>query len=87
MKSDDSVAVIHSKVSQKLGRLGSVDGGSQYGDIASEALQLVPDVRDQNPLQTARDRRRLRLELSRIPLTSDDKRRLKDVSAIDRPGL
>jgi hypothetical protein len=72
-----------------LGRLGSVDGGSQYGDIASEALQLVPDVRDQNPLQTARDRRRLRLELSRIqvPLTSDDKRRLKDVSAIDRPGL
>jgi hypothetical protein len=48
---------------------------------------LVPDIRDRNPLQTARDRQRLRHEIDRIPLTSDDKRRLKDVSAIDRPGL
>ena len=87
VKSDDPVAVIHSKVSLVLNRLGSVDGGKQYGDIAAEALQLVPDVRDQNPLQTARNRQRLRRALDRLPLTSDDKRQLQDVSAIDRPGL
>ena len=87
VKSDDPVAVIHSKVSQVLTRLGSVDGGKQYGDIAAEALQLVPNVRDQNAIQTDRDRKRLRHALNRLPLTSDDKRRLNDVSAIDRPGL
>ena len=87
LKSDDSVAVIHSKFSQLLGRLGAVDGGSQYGHMAAELLQLVPDVRDQQPLQTARDRGRLRREIARIQLAPEDKRRLKDVSAVDRPNL
>ena len=53
----------------------------------AEALQLVPDPRDQNPLPTDRSRQRLRLELERIQLTREDKCRLKDVSAIDKPGL
>jgi hypothetical protein len=87
LKPDDSVSVIHSKVTRALVRLGAVDGGSQFQSVAAEALQLVPDLTDRNPLQTARLRRGLRHQLGRTQLTREDQSRLQDVSAIDRPGL
>ena len=87
LKADDSVSIIHSKVTRALVRLGAVDGGSQFQSVAAEALQLVPDLTDRNPLQTARLRRGLRHQLGRTQLTREDQSRLQDVSVIDRPGL
>ena len=50
LKPEDSVSVIHSKITKALVRLGGVEGGSQYRAVAAEAFQLVPDPKDQNPL-------------------------------------
>ena len=64
LKPEDTVAVLHSKINLALVRVGAVDGGSQFQAAAAEAPQLVPDLKDRNPLQTARLRRGLRNQLA-----------------------